>query len=229
MNRQWRSGVNPSVAEFTTRLRVGDWLFIGQERFNLGGSPRLGVAFTVRRSPRRRGDTGLQTTLILPLLGALRRVFKKMVNCDVVVGRPIVLRAWREEPGTVVAVITAEGLHSGALALCFANATADALAREISDEPTTDLPEDARAAAVGDAARMVINLVRRDKRMSGVTLASPVVRTTGPIGEMPQKLRPWVTIPIETNLGLVTVGLSLTVKAMSRDGCPSNLPVEEAV
>jgi CheY-specific phosphatase CheX len=166
---------------------------------------------------------------MLPLLSALRRVFKKMIGSDAVVGRPTVLRAWREEPSAVVAVIAAHGAHSGAFALSLCDATADALAGELFDESADDAPENSREAAVSELARMVVNIVRRDKRVAGIELCAPVVRSTGPIGEMPQKLRPWVTIPIATAVGTVTAGLSLSVSATGSDECVTSQPLEGVV
>jgi len=154
----------------------------------------------------------LQTTLILPMLNALRRVFKKMVGSDSVIGRPTVLRAWREEPNWVVAVIPVRGDESGAFAIYMANTTADAIAKELVDADAQLSAGSARENALCEMARMMVSIARRDKRLGGVELDSPIVRSTGPIGDMPQKLRPWVTVPIATSPGQIMVGLSLNAK-----------------
>jgi CheY-specific phosphatase CheX len=154
----------------------------------------------------------LQTTLIIPLLNSLRRVCVKMVGSDAVIGRPTVMRAWREEPHWVVAVVAVTGAETGAFAIYMPNETADAVARELDDALELSAELSTREVAVRELARMVVNLARRDRRIGGVTLSKPTVRTTGPIGEMPQKLRPWVSIPVTTSLGNIVVGLSLNTR-----------------
>ncbi len=159
-----------------------------------------------------RGDLTLQTTLFLPMLNALRRVLKKMLDSDSAVGRPVVLRAWREEPHSVVAVIPVLGEETGAFALYVTDDAADAIAQHLV-EPSDEMTESAiREIALREMARMVVTIARRDKRLNRIQLGSPAARSTGPIGDMPQKLRPWITIPVSTSVGQVMLGLSLNTR-----------------
>lgn len=146
-----------------------------------------------------------------------------MVDSDSVIGRPTVLRAWREETNAVVAVIPVTGDESGAFAIYMQNATADAIAPDLVDTSEGPLDGAVREATVRELARMVVTIARRDKRLSRVTLGSPVVRSTGPIGDMPQKLRPWVTVPVGTTAGQVMVGLSLNARKTSEELSPAQV------
>jgi CheY-specific phosphatase CheX len=151
----------------------------------------------------------VKTLLLLPVLGATRRVFDKMFASQTSVGSPAVARSWEESQPSLTAIIPVEGEQEGAFALSIPLDTLTAVAADMCAKPGSEITDQDRDGALRNVARMIASIARRDKRAGNLRMTHPFINTAGGAEDVLGTLRPWVAIPITTGFGRITLGASL--------------------
>lgn len=155
----------------------------------------------------------MQTQLLLPILGSVRRVLKKLLDSDTAVGSPSVLREWLERKDVVDVLIPVEGTQLGGFVISATRKTADGIAAELLHSRGAVDNKRARNNALLEFARMVSGIAHRDERTEGLLFLPPTLADHCAEAASLTRLRPWIVIPITTRFGSIQLAASLRAAA----------------
>lgn len=154
----------------------------------------------------------MKTQLLLPMLGSVRRVFRKLFDSDTAVGSPAVLRAWADQSSRANVFIPVDGSQRGGFVLSIAQSTGDAVTAELHASSGKQDAARAERDALLELARMVVGIARRDQRISGLELLAPVISSKDTENAVFSSMRPWIVIPIITRFGDIRLAASLSAQ-----------------
>lgn len=166
----------------------------------------------------------MDVRFINPFIASTKTVFKTMVATEIVIGKPVIIRANQEQTADVSAVIGMSGDAVGCVVLSLPMETACNIASKFAGTQLTQAHPDF-SDALGELANMVAGQAKAKFEGLNVSISLPSVIVGDSHVVSQSRAKPRLALPCQCDLGGFTVEVVLVVERSAAAPAPANAPV----